>query len=60
MKRKIFTALLFLFAALNYLPAKSVNITFRIETGEVNTSAGVYVGSDWAGWSFRKISETYR
>ena len=65
MKKKT-TSLNFLIVAFTLLfttsmvYAKTVNVTFRIGAGGLNTAAGVYVGSDWAGWDlplFQKLAD---
>ena len=55
MREKIISGLLFLMLiSTSYLSARNVNVTFRVDVSGINTAAGVYVGSDWAGWSFDK------
>lgn len=46
--------ILMLFPA-GILSASNVMITFRVNMSEAYPTKGVYIGSDWAGWSFEKF-----
>ena len=49
------TFLLLMLFSSNFLTAASVMVTFRVNMSAAYPTNGVYVGSDWAGWSLDKF-----
>ncbi|MBK7173292.1 MAG: T9SS type A sorting domain-containing protein [Bacteroidales bacterium] len=41
----------------SYLTAQNVLVTFRVNMSEAYPTNGVYIGSDWAGWSLEKFQQ---